>query len=486
MLGVGLFGPLGPAPGGTRHRAAEVGDVRARAAGDPQTGGPRDGRASFSPPGPAGAPAAERRSGRPAGIHPASGHPELAEERQAWIVLATVDGVGERTLAGLVAAHGSARHALWLAARGRLGRALGGVADGRRGIIPAATIAEIERAAREPGARLSALAARGVWTLTLLDPDYPRRLLTLLSPPPVLFGQGDAHAMETPRSVAVVGTRRPSPGGRWEAARTAAGLAARGVTVVSGLAVGIDGAAHAAALDAGGMTIAAIGSGHARPGPAAHRGLAERIRASGAVIGELPPDAHASRGTYPRRNRLIVALADAVVVVEAPARSGALITAHLALEQGVPLCVARGQEGAERSAGCRALLDEASAWPFTDVTSLCDSMGWRAVAADGSQEGGRPGRADPGLSPEESTAPGPPTATPDGHEITPLPPLGAAERMIARRLAGGPATMDELLAVTGAAPGELAAALTLLQLRGLARTLGPLYLPAGSLLLAVP
>lgn len=485
MLGVGAFGPLGPTPGARRHVVRE-----ARGGVTPANPANRSDRPASRAP-------AEARDGVAGASRAAPEQSELAEERQAWIVLATVDGVGERTLAGLVAAHGSARRALWLAGRGRLGRVLGEATGGRRAVIPAATVAGIERAAREPGARLSALAARSVWTLTLLDPDYPRRLLTLLSPPPVLFGQGDARALEAPRAVAVVGTRRASPGGRWQAARAGAGFAARGVTVVSGLALGIDGAAHAAALEAGGETIAAIGSGHAHPGPAAHRGLAERIRQGGAVIGELPPEAHASRGTYPRRNRLIVALADAVVVVEAPARSGALITAHLALEQGVPLFVVPGSDGSERSAGCRALLDEASAWPFGDATSLCDAMGWRAAADDASQTAG--GRASWSCAAASQAA----RRREDGNHVAVgqapggradwrraateiLPELGAAEREVARLLARGPATMDELLAATGAAPGELAATLTLLQLRDVARTLGPLYLPAGPLLLDGP
>ncbi len=281
----------------------------------------------------------------------------LAEERQAWVVLATAEGVGDRTLQRIVATHGSARRVLALAARGRLTRGLVTETDGRSSSLPETTLRAIERAAREPGSRLAALSDAGVWTITLLDLDYPLRLLSLLAPPPVLFGQGCAGALSQARAVAIVGTRRASPLGRWEASRAAGELASRGVVVVSGLAVGIDGAAHAAALEAGGVTVAAIGSGHARPGPVAHRLLVRGILERGAVIGELPPAARATKGTYPRRNRLIVALADAVLVVEAPARSGALITAHLAMDQGVPVHAAVGAMPSELSAGCRALLD---------------------------------------------------------------------------------------------------------------------------------
>lgn len=386
----------------------------------------------------------------------------LAEERQAWVVLATAEGVGDRTLQRIVATHGSARRVLWLAARGRLTRGLITETDARPGSLPEATLRAIERAAGEPGPRLSGLSDAGVWTMTLLDPDYPRRLLSLLAPPPVLFGQGTAAALSRPRAVAIVGTRRASPLGRWEASRAAGELASRGVVVVSGLAVGIDGAAHAAALEAEGVTVAAIGSGHARPGPVAHRLLVGRILERGAVIGELPPAARATKGTYPRRNRLIVALADAVLVVEAPARSGALITAHLAMDQGVPVHVAAGGDRSELSAGCRALLDEGVARTFAGVAALCADLGWDEATG-----------APAGI-------PGVPSGTDS------LPPLGAAERQVAAHLSTGPRSVDVLLHETGSSPGELAAVLTLLQLRGLARTMGAVYLPAGRLLLGPP
>ncbi len=425
----------------------------------------------------------------------------LAEERHAWVVLATVDGVGERTLAGLVATHGSARRALWLAARGRMGRALAPAVDQRRAAIPAPTLAGIESAARDPGQRLASLAAAGVWTITLLDPDYPPRLLSLLTPPPVLFGQGDVRALSAARAVAIVGTRRASPAGRFEASRAAAGLVSRGVAVVSGLAVGIDGAAHAAALESGGTTVAAIGSGHARPGPAAHRWLVRRVLERGALVGELPPAARATRGTYPRRNRLIVALADAVLVVEAPSRSGALITAHLAMEQSVPLYAAPGREQSSLSAGCRDLLDDGSARTFTGVEALCADLGWEPSAGGAAdlrqmlsgEPAAEPAATLPAKPPGELPV-GPPAsrctglAVPGEWPASPgrLPSLGAPERQVARVLSHGPVTMDELLGATRAAPGELAATLTLLQLRGLARVMGPLYLPAGPLLTGVP
>ena len=193
-----------------------------------------------------------------------------------------------------------------------------------------------------------------------------------------------------------------------------------------------------------------------------HRLLVRGILDRGAVIGELPPAARATKGTYPRRNRLIVALADAVLVVEAPARSGALITAHLAMDQGVPVHAAPGAVPSELSAGCRALLDEGGAQAYADVPALCADLGWDETESAPPWAGDAPGGS------------------------ASLPQLGAAERQVAVQLSSGPRSVDDLLHETGSSPGELAAVLTLLQLRGLARTMGPLYLPAGRLLLGPP
>ena len=486
MLGIGPFGPLGPlrapAPVGGARVAVRDGPVPDSAVA------PRAGTLAL--------PLAPGRNGgvrhgwhdlRPA--RPAAG--DLAEERQAWVLLATVEGVGERTLERLVRTHGAARRVLWLASRGRLRARLASETDGRAASLPGATLAGIEHVARDRGAVLAQLRDAGVWTLTLLDPDYPRRLDGLPTPPPVLFGQGDVALLRAARAIAVVGTRRASPAGRVDASRAAAILADAGVVVVSGLAVGIDGAAHAACVEAGGSTIAVIGSGHGRPGPRAHVALVGRILERGAVVGELPPAARATRGTYPRRNRLIAALADAVVVVEAPERSGALITAHLAMEQGVPVYAVPGSAASELSAGCRALLSEGGALPYEGTPGLFADLGWNVMAGEkppGTGDG--PSRATGADGPPSDFA-GPPMASGPaadaGYTADPLAgtPLSAAERELCRLLAGGPAAMDDMLR-TGASPGEVAATLTLLQLRGLVRTVGGLYLPAGRLLLGTP
>ncbi len=479
MLGIGPFGPRGPlrapvpvgGPAPAPRGEATLPAAPRGAVTRPSRGVSRDGH-----------------DGRPP---KKAGTGTLAEERQAWVLLATVDGVGERTLERLVRTHGSARRVLWLAGRGRLQRRLMSDVDARPASLPAPVLAGIERVARDRGAILAVLRDAGVWTLTLLDPDYPRRLDGLPTPPPVLFGQGDAALLREPRTVAIVGTRRASPVGRVDASRAAAALAASGVVVVSGLAVGIDGAAHAACVEAGGPTLAVIGSGHLRPGPRAHSALVRRILERGAVVGELAPAARATRGTYPRRNRIIAALGDAVLVVEAPERSGALITAHLAMESGVPVYALPGRMGSELSAGCRALLSEGGALPYEGVAALFGDLGWHwAGGGEASAHAGRVAGSGPAASaPSRHASPQvvlPASGFgPNRVDAIAALTLSDMESELCRVLADGPVALDGLLAA-GASPGETAAALTLLQLRGLVRTVGGLYLPAGPLLLGPP
>jgi DNA processing protein len=247
--------------------------------------------------------------------------------------------------------------------------------------------------------------------------------------------------------------------GRALATKVAALLVDCGATVVSGLAFGIDGAAHAATLDAAGITVGIIGAGHAHAGPRGHRRLLDRIVASGgAVIGELSPDVMPTRGTFPRRNRLISALGDAVIVIEAPARSGALITARTAMEQGRPVFVAPGRPGDPATGGCLALLRETPARPIAGLDELVVDLGYDSAAAAAPDPNARLGRA------------------------AALELLGAAERRVAEQVVRGPAGPDELVAATGLAPATVSAALTLLQMRGWIAPLGPAYLARGPLL----
>ena len=205
------------------------------------------------------------------------------------------------------------------------------------------------------GSRRSASGA-----VTAEEDAYPARLRAIELPPPVLFVRGDlGGARRRPgrwRSSARAG---PPTTGAGSASRIAGALAATGATVVSGLAIGIDGSAHAGALVAGGRTVAVLGSGHARLYPAAHADLAREIeRSGGAVVAELPPDAEPRPAGFPRRNRIIAGLADATIVVEAGERSGALITASWALEQGRAVFACPGPIDRPQAVGCNRLLRE--------------------------------------------------------------------------------------------------------------------------------
>ncbi len=195
--------------------------------------------------------------------------------------------------------------------------------------------------------------------VTMEEPAYPSRLAAVAMPPHVLFVRGEVAALHRERAVAVVGTRHATTAGRTTAGRIATALVAVGATVVSGLAIGIDGAAHEATLRAGGITVAVIGGGHGHLSPARHDRLAMAIVAGGgAVVSEHAPDIEPTHGTFPRRNRIISGASEATVVVEAPARSGALITASWALEQGRGCFLVPGTIDAPASSGCLAFLRE--------------------------------------------------------------------------------------------------------------------------------
>jgi DNA processing protein len=378
------------------------------------------------------------------------------EERQAWVVLAAVEGVGGATLTRLVGQFAGARGVLDAAGSGRLARAAS--VGGQGGPLAAHVIAAVEAMARDPRPALAAVERLGLWTLTPIDAGYPSRFDVLGLPPPVLYGWGDPAALEPAVAVAIVGTRRPTPFGRALAARLARHLVGRHALVVSGLAIGIDGAAHAATLEAGGRTVAIIGASHAQPGPRAHRALvAAIVERGGAVVSEMAPGKAPAKGMFPRRNRLLAALGDAVLVVEAPARSGAINTAHHALELGRPLFVAPGRPGDPATAGCLRLLRETPARPLVGPSELDEDLDALGIGDGRAVEVG-------------ATT----TAASAG--------LGEVERAVAGVIARAPGSLETVVARTGLPPGAVAGAVTLLQLRGLVRLVDGTLLPMGALL----
>jgi DNA processing protein len=195
----------------------------------------------------------------------------------------------------------------------------------------------------------------GIEIVPFSDPSYPERLRAIADPPPCLYVKGSLQA-DDEKAVAIVGSRSASDYGRRVARDLARGLASLGFTVVSGMARGIDGMAHESALQAGGRTIAVLGSGVDRAYPPEHEGLYRRISENGAVISELPIGTRPMAFNFPARNRLISGLSLGVVVVEATEKSGSLITAALALEQGREIFAVPGEVGASRSRGGHRLI----------------------------------------------------------------------------------------------------------------------------------
>ncbi len=286
-------------------------------------------------------------------------------ELVSWLSLQAVEGIGDRTLVKLVQAFGSAA-AVGTAATPDLIRV---------GCSP--ELAERVRRGPDDHARrtidrqIATIQRKQIRVLTIFDTDYPERLRNIVDPPAVLYVTGAAIRPDEV-AVAIVGGRRATAAGRLVTEEIARDLAASGVTVVSGLARGIDAAAHRGALAANGRTVAVLGCGVDRTYPPEHEGLRRAIEAQGTVLSELPIGAPPQSHHFPRRNRIISGLACGVLVAEAAVDSGSLITAKLALEQGrevfavpgpVKEAACRGsngllKDGAKLVEGAQDIIDE--------------------------------------------------------------------------------------------------------------------------------
>ena len=248
------------------------------------------------------------------------------EELAAWLRLMLTPGVGTESARKLLAALGLPQEifehdpAAWQAVVGtRAARALGTLPENLDG--------EVDRLQ----AWLAEDARRHV--LTLGDALYPIELLQMADPPLMLYVQGDVQALHHPRRLAMVGSRNPTPQGEANAKQFAFALGEAGVCVVSGLALGVDGAAHEGALQAGAPTIAVVGTGLDRVYPKRHLSLAHRIGEQGAIVSEYPLGTPPLAAHFPQRNRIIAGLSQGTLVVEAAVQSGSLITARLAAAQ---------------------------------------------------------------------------------------------------------------------------------------------------------
>jgi DNA processing protein len=239
----------------------------------------------------------------------------------------------------------------------------------------ARTRLESGQARQDAEAQLAAAARLGVRLVGRDEADYPGHLREIYDPPPVLWVQGTLVGDEGPRSLAIVGSRACTPGGAAVARTMAAELAAAGATIVSGLARGIDTAAHQGALDADGRSVAVLGSGLDCLYPRENTVLARALTSRGAVVSEFPLGTQARPHHFPLRNRLLAGWGCAVVVVEAAARSGALISARLALEEGRDVLAVPGPPAAPHAEGTNALLRD-GARLVRSAADVASDLGW--------------------------------------------------------------------------------------------------------------
>ncbi len=283
-------------------------------------------------------------------------------------------------------------------------------------------------------------ATEEIWKITADDPRYPTLLKEIAHPPAILYGRGSLAALARAAcSVGIVGTRKATRYGMEAAASFGRAFARRGIAVISGLATGIDGEAHRAALAEGGVTVAVLGSGvdDASLFPAAHRLLASAIAASGgAVVSEHPPGTRPRKEYFPQRNRIIAGLSRGVVVVEAPEKSGALITARFALDQNRDVFAVPGPITSINSAGPHALI-KLGAKLAAEPRDVLEELGIPYT-----EEGGAPEQLD-------------------------------ANETAVLALLESPRSTDELKAATKLETAELLAALSLLELKGLVANTGP-------------
>jgi DNA processing protein len=351
------------------------------------------------------------------------------DERLYWIGFNKVKGIGPMRMRALLSYFGSAA-AAWSASQGELRRA-------GLGEKLAENVAAV-RAGLDLEKYYAAIQARGIQALLWDDAAYPRRLKDIDQPPPVLYLRGELTA-DDDWSVAVVGTRKITAYGR-QVTEDVSGLLARsGVTVVSGLARGVDAVAHEAALNAGRRTIAVLGNGLDQIYPPEHRAMAEKIIRQGALVSDYAPGTPPDKVNFPPRNRIISGLSLGVVVIEAGERSGALITAQFAAEQGREVFAVPGSITAPQSAGCNRLIQQ-GAHPLLDPREVLQALDLSAL--------------------HEKRA------------VRVILPADETEARLLSNLTREPAHVDDLRAAVDLPVEKVSAALALMELKGMVRQVG--------------
>lgn len=324
-------------------------------------------------------------------------------ERAAWLRLLLTPGVGRTTARQLLAVFGSPE-GIWTADPAAWPECVGPAKAATLQNLPDGWTAELDRLE----AWLGGSPDRHM--IALGDERYPSTLLETPDPPLVLFVQGQVDALAQAPSLAVVGTRNPTPQGADHARRFSRALAEAGVMVVSGLALGVDGEAHTGALEGGGRTVAFVGTGLDRVYPSRHRDLAHRIATQGALVSEYPLGTPPLAPHFPQRNRLIAGLTQGTLVVEAALASGSLITARLATEMGREVLAIPGSIHAPQSRGCHALIRQ-GAKLVESVDDILEELRWSKASAG----------ADAGCASE--AAPDDPLLQAMGHEAIGLEAL---------------------------------------------------------------
>jgi DNA processing protein len=359
------------------------------------------------------------------------------DDIRAWLVLLRVPGLGASKLRALLAeAGGDAPAALRRLTRRRSTYRLGDAADAW---LAAPDTARID-------ADLAWLATPGHRLLRGGEADFPPQLETIPQPPAALFVAGDTGLLLRPQ-IAVVGARNASAGGRANARAFATALAATGLVITSGLAVGIDGVAHVAALDAGAPTVAVMGTGRDVVYPRAHRALAARIASHGALASEFPPGVSALPEHFPRRNRIIAGLTLGTLVIEAGVRSGSLITARLAAEQGREVFALPGSIHNPLARGCHRLIRDGVRLVET-VDEVLDALRPLAQALGAGLAARLAEPADPAAAPAATWQADP------------------GYRQLLEALGHDPTALDELVERTDLGPAAVSSMLLMLELDG--------------------
>jgi DNA processing protein len=368
-----------------------------------------------------------------------------------WLALSLVKGLGHRHIIRLVEAFGSPK-AAWEAPPSLLDE-----------IETSPSLKEALLAARRTldlSKEMLRVEAAQAYLVTLDDPHYPANLRTIDAPPPVLYVRGELRAQDA-LAVTVVGTRSASSYGREATFRLARELAIQGVTIISGLAYGIDSAAHHGALAGSGRTIAVFGCGIDRIYPPGNANLAEEIlsKRAGAWITEFPIGTPPTGKNFPRRNRTLAGLARAVLVTEAPEGSGALLTADAALEQGRDVFALPSNILNRSGAGTNHLIQD-GARLITSVEDILDELHITPTP--------RPRKPAPAAPPvKQPDPPAPPPAEPP-------PDLSAVETQLMALLTASPSHIDDLIRQSRLRADEVISAMTLLELKGLASMIGPM------------